>query len=286
MGINLRQHGSLLRDAASAWKKDDAAHLGAAISYYTLFSIAPLLLIMISIVGLFYGTEAAQVAVMEELRKLLGDDGARAVRGLIASAAKPKHGALGIIIGVFQLLMGATTVFLELQQALDKIWRVPAREVHGIWASIRSRLLSFGLVLSAGFLLLISLVLSAAISLISTAWGSIFGEWGVLISALNLVLSFLVITVLFALIYRYLPEVDIEFHDVWIGAAVTALLFTFGKYLIGTYIGRSGVTSGLGAAGSVIVVLLWVYYSVLIFLFGAEYAQVYANKFGSLRKKT
>ncbi len=181
-----------------------------------------------------------------------------------------------------RLLLGATTVFAELQSALDRIWKAPAAQrKEGVWAMLRARVLSFGLILAIGFLLLVSLVLSAALAALGTFWGSLFGGWEALLHVANLVVSVLVVTVLFAVIYKFLPRVNIAWHDVWVGAAVTAILFSIGKFLIGLYIGKSGVVSGFGAAGSLAVVLVWVYYSAQIFLLGAEFTWVYAHEFGS-----
>lgn len=284
--MTLRQAIDLMKQSASAWSDDRAPSMGAAISYYTVFSIAPLLLIATAVAGLVFGEDAARGAVVEQLRGLLGDSGAQAIQGLIESAAQPKDGAFATAIGLFLLLVGATTVFAELQDALDRIWRAPSRvRASGIWALLRSRMLSFGMVMGIGFLLLVSLIVSAAIAALGNWWGPLFGGWETLASAVNFGFSFALITVLFALIYKIMPRVHIQWHDVWVGAAVTALLFTVGKYLIGLYIGKSGVTSGFGAAGSVAVILLWVYYSAQIFLLGAEYTWVYAHTLGSLKDK-
>lgn len=286
MKLRLKQAFGLVKKSASAWSGDRAPSMGAAISYYTVFSIAPLLLIVIAVAGLVFGEDAARGAVVEQLRGLLGEAGAQAIQGLIESASKPRDSIFATILGLFLLLVGATTVFAELQDALDRIWRAPDRlKPSGIWALLRSRLLSFGMILGIGFLLMVSLVVSAAIAALGHWWGPLFGGWEMLASAVNIVFSFALITVLFAFIYKYMPRVNIQWHDVLIGAAVTALLFTFGKYLIGLYIGKSGVTSGFGAAGSIAVLLLWVYYSAQIFLLGAEFTWVYAHELGSLKSK-
>src|SRR6218665_3019484 len=197
----------------------------------------------------------------------MGAEGALAVQGLLESVRQPKEGWVATTVCVVALLVGATTVFAELQDSLDRIWRAPERDRSGgIWGLLRARLLSFGMIMGIGFLLMVSLVASAALSALGRWWAPVFGGWELLAQAANFVISFLMITVVFALIYKTMPRVHVAWKDVWIGAAVTALLFTVGKFLIGLYIGRSGVTSGFGAAGSLAVVLLWVYYSAQIFL--------------------
>lgn len=270
----------LVREAATAWVDDYAPSMGAAIAYYTLFSLAPVLLIALAIAGLVFDAEAARGQVFEQLRMLLGNDGATAVEGLLQSMGKPANGILGTLIGLAVLVVGATTVFGELQSALDRIWRAPVRDPHtGLWSLIHGRLLSFGMVLAIGFLLLVSLVVNAGLA----AWGSWSAPtgWEVVGQALNFVLSFAFITAAFAMIYRFMPRVRIRWPDVWVGAAITALLFTVGKLLIGLYIGKSGVVSGFGAASSIVALLVWVYYSAQVFLFGAELTWVYAHLFGS-----
>ncbi len=279
---NPKELWKLIRTSVSSWIDDFAPSMGAAISYYTVFSIAPLLLIVIAVVGFFFGREAAQGQIFEQLRGLMGDDGAAAIQGMVKSASDPGKGVLATVIGGVTLLFGATTVFGELQSALDRIWRSPAVEKNeGLWNLIRTRVLSFGMILGIGFLLLVSLVVSAGISAVGTLWGAWFGGFEVLLQFANFAFSFAVVTVLFALIYKFLPRARISWHDVWIGAAVTALLFSIGKFLIGLYIGKSSVVSGFGAAGSLAVVLVWVYYSAQIFLLGAEFTWVYSYEYGS-----
>ncbi|MGH8718990.1 MAG: YhjD/YihY/BrkB family envelope integrity protein [Burkholderiales bacterium] len=280
--MDLRQLWNLLKDAASAWIADYAPSMGAALAYYTLFSIAPLLLIVIAVAGFFFGAEAARGEIFAQLQELIGDEGAIAIQGLLASASQPGRGAVAATVGVATLIIGATTVFAELQNDLDRIWRAPVRKNQsGIVALVRTRLLSFGMVLGIGFILLVSLVLSAAISALGQWWGPVFGGWEALLQVINLVVSLAIFTGLFAMIYKILPSVKISWHDVWIGAAATAILFTIGKFLIGLYLGKSGVTSGFGAAGSLVVLLVWVFYSSQIFLLGAEFTRAYAHQRGS-----
>jgi len=274
---------ALARHAAKSWSDDYAPSMGAALAYYTLFSIAPLLLIVISVAGLVFGAEAARGEILSQLRDLMGEEGARAVQGLLEAAHHPGKGAASTLIGIALLVVGATSVFNELQDALDRIWRAPARRRSGVWSLLRMRLLSFGMIMAIGFLLMVSLVASAALAALGKVWGPLFADWELMGHLIDFVLGFATITLAFALIYKIMPRVHIQWRDVWIGAAVTALLFTIGKLLIGLYIGKSGVTSVFGAAASLAVLLLWVYYSAQIFLMGAEFTWVYAHTFGSLR---
>jgi membrane protein len=273
----------MLKDSVRAWLADYAPSMGAALSYYTIFSIAPLLIIVIAIAGLAFGAQAASGAIFEQMRGMVGDSGATAIQGLVQSASKPAASVFAALTGIITLVLGATSVLGELQSALDRIWRAPPAVGGRWWRMLRTRLLSFGMILVIGFLLLVSLVLSAALVAIGDWWGPWFGKMRWLFEALNFALSFAVVTALFAMIYKMLPRVRIAWRDVWIGAAVTALLFTAGKFLIGLYIGKSGVSSGFGAAGSVVVLLVWVYYSSQIFLLGAEFTAIYTYRHGSLR---
>jgi membrane protein len=280
---NLQRAWPLVKQAVSSWSDDYASRMGAAIAYYTVFSIAPLLLIVIAVAGLVFGQEAARGEIVAQLGGLMGDPAAHAIEALIVSVSKPGQGLLSTVVGIAVLLVGATTVFGELQDALDRIWRAPARPRSGLWSLVRTRLLSFGLILAVGFLLIASLVVSAALSALGRWWAPLFGRSELLAHVVNLGVSFGLITVMFALIYKVMPRAKVAWHDVWIGAAVTALLFTIGKFLIGLYIGKSSVASGFGAAGSLVVILLWVYYSAQIFLLGAEFTWVYAHSDGSLK---
>lgn len=278
----LRGFYRLLVDTVSSWIDDYAPSMGAALSYYTLFSLAPLLLIVVSVAGLVFGAEAARGELFEQLQGLLGNDGAAAVESLLASVQVSGKGPLGSLIGLVLLAVGATTVFGELQSNLDRIWRRPRNASSGgVRKLVRRRLLSFGLILALGFLLIVSLVASAAISALGKWWAPAFGEWERLAQTIDLVVSFGLLTTMFTLIYKLMPSVDIAWRDVLLGSAVTALLFTIGKSLIGLYIGTSGVGSGFGAAGSIVVVMVWVYYSAQIFLLGAEFTWVYAGRYGS-----
>jgi membrane protein len=273
----------LVRTSVSAWSEDYASSMGAALAFYTVFSVAPILLIAIAVAGLVFDTAAAQHAVAAELQALLGSGAAAAVQALLESAHSPSGGWISTAIGIVTLLIGASAVFGELQDALNRIWRAPLPRPPGLLRLVRDRLLSFGMILGVGFLLIVSLVLSAAITALGQRWGAALGHQALLLEAADFGLSFGLITLSFALIYKYVPRVAIEWRDVWIGAAVTALLFTVGKSLIGAYLGRSGIASAFGAAGSLIVLLLWVYYSAQIFLFGAEFTWAFAHAYGSRR---
>jgi membrane protein len=280
----LRRLGSVLSKAASAWIDDHAQSMGAALSYYTVFSVAPLLLIAISVAGLVFGQDAARGAVVEQLQGLIGRAGAEAVQGLLKNVSRPAEGALATATGVAVLVVGATSVFAELQDDLDRIWRVPTRtKASSGWAWLRARILSMGMILAMGFLLLVSLAASAAFDAFAAWSTSAIGRWEGLAHAVNLVVSFVLTTALFALIYRFMPQATIEWRDVGIGALATAALFSIGKFLIGVYIGKSALASGFGAAGSLAVLLAWVYYSAQIFLFGAEFTWAYAHALGSHR---
>jgi membrane protein len=264
--------------AANAWMDDYAPSMGAALSYYTLFSLAPLLVLIIAIAGLVFGHDAAQGAIIAQLQGIMGKEGATAVQGLLKAAREPSTGIIASIVGGFVLLLGATAIFAELQTDLDRIWQVPAKDKpSGLWGWLRSRVLSFGLVLGLAFMLMMSLVVSAALAATGAWLGGAGAAESVLANVLNFIASLALFTVLFAMIYKIMPTAKISWHDVWMGSAVTALLFNVGKSLIGLYLAKSSVASGFGAAGSFVILVAWFYYSAQIFLFGAEYTWVYAN---------
>jgi membrane protein len=277
-GLRPRSFLMLLRQAFSAWNADYAPSMGAALSYYTAFSLAPLLLIAIYVAGLVFGEEAARGQVTSTLSGMLGPDAARAVEDLIKTSRDGHGGVVATIIGFATLLLGATSVFAELQSALDRIWRAPQQaQRSGLMALLRGRLLSFGLVLSLGFLLLVSLLVSATVTALGS-WGSrLLPGWELVVQVLNAAFGFAITGVMFAAIYRVLPSVRIPWRDVWTGAWVTAALFTLGKTLIGFYIGKAAPGSVFGSAGSIVAVLVWVYYSAQVFLLGAEFTWVYAQ---------
>lgn len=274
----------LLKDTFTAWRDDYAPSMGAALAYYTVFSVAPLLLIVIAVAGLAYGDEAARGAVVAQIGGLVGEEGAHAIEEMLVSLSSPAKGSLTAVLSTVTLLVGATTVFAELQDALDRIWRVPERKKpSGIWELLRARVLSFGMILGIGFLLIVSLVASAALAAMGRYWSPMLGDAEWLAQMIDMALGFMMVTVVFAMIYKIMPHADVRWPDVWLGAAVTAALFTVGKLLIGLYIGKTGIATGYGAAGSLVVILVWVYYSAQIFLLGAEFTWLYANRFGSFR---
>jgi membrane protein len=275
----------LMKAAASSWVADYAQSMGAALAYYTMLSIAPFLLIVISLAGMIFGVEAARGEIAAQLQGLMGRQGAEAVQKLLDSARMPAESITAAVFGVVLLLIAATSVFAELQDSLDRIWRAPKRTRRGIWSLLRARLLSFGTIAGISFLLMVSLVVSAALAAFGKIWGPRFADWQATVAAVNLVFSYVLTTTVFAMIYKVMPRARIAWTDVLIGASVTALLFTIGKSLIGVYIGRSGVTSGFGAAGSLVMAMIWVYYSAQIFLLGAEFTWAYALTFGSRKEQ-
>lgn len=274
----------LVREALSAWWNDNAPRLGAALAFYTLFAIAPVILVAIAIAGQIFGPDAVRGHIVGQLDQLIGHQGAEAVQTMLQGATQKKGSTLATILGSFTFLLAATGAFLELQAALNTIWRVKPKPGVNFKAFLLDRLRSFGLVISMGFLLLVSLAVSALISA-AAGWLSQWApEVPLLIGALDLVGSLIVITGLFALLYRFLPDVKLRWRDVGIGAFVTALLFSIGKTLIGLYLGQSNVASTYGAAGSIVVLLLWVYYASQIVLLGAEFTRVYTQRNGVDRK--
>ena len=273
--ISLNELWPLFKQAVNGWLEDRAASMGAALAYYTAFSMAPLLIIAIMVAGLFFGRDAAQEALIGQLQGLLGDAGGSALEDILKSSSDFGSGIAALVVGVATLLLGATTAFVELQDDLDRIWKVEPRVGSGIVNLIRSRLLSFGMILCIGFLLAVSLALSAGIAALGN---TIFSDVEVLLHVMTFVLSFAVVTLLFAMIYKVLPNAKIDWADVWIGAAITALLFEVGKFLIGLYIGKSSVASSFGSAGPFVVLMLWIYYSTQIFLLGAEFTFAYAKR--------
>lgn len=283
---------SLLKKAAASWSEDRAPSMGAAISYYSVFSLAPLLVIIIAVAGFFFGADEVQGAIFAQLSSLMGDEAAKAVDEMLKHAQEPKTGGIAAATSVFVLIIGATTVLAELQGALDRIWEVPASEKpssaikrNALWLWIRARLLTFGMVLAMAFLMIVSLVFSAALSTLGKWWGPVFGSWEAVAHAFDLAASFGLLTVAFAVIYKLMPSTHIRWKDVWVGAAVTSILFTIGKWAIGLYLGKSDVASGFGLFGSLALMMVWVYYSAQIFLFGAEFTWVYANEHGSRRAR-
>ncbi len=272
----------LIKTTFKSWSDDYASSMGAALAFYTLFSIAPLLLIVLSIIGYVFGLEAARGEIAGQLQNLMGEQSAMAVQALLQNVNKPEEGMIAATIGTVLLVVGATSVFGELQNSLNRIWHAPEQpKVNGLHNMLRERLLSFGLILGIGFILMVSLIFSAALSAIGQWWSLQFKEWELLLNIFNTLFGFIATTAMFALIYKLMPNVKIKWSEVWLGALITAILFVIGKFLIGQYIGRSAIASGFGAAGSLVALLVWVYYSAQVFLLGAEFTWVYSNIYGS-----
>ncbi|MBO9647242.1 MAG: YihY/virulence factor BrkB family protein [Variovorax sp.] len=281
--MTLKHLYDLCRNAVTAWVDDYAPSMGAAISYYTIFSLAPLLVIVIAVAGAVFGREAAQQQIVAQIAGLVGRDGAMAVEALLRSASDTDRGIVAGAISAVVLLVGATTVFAELQSALDRIWHVPDKQKpSGIWSVLRARVLSFGLVLGLAFLLVVSLMISAGLAAFDAWFGRLMPGWEALLQGLNEVFSVGIFTLLFAMIFKLMPTARIRWSDVWVGALVTALLFELGKFGIGLYLGKSGFMQSFAAAGSLVVLVAWVYYAAQIFLLGAEFTKVYADEHGSL----
>ena len=254
------------------WHKDKALRLGAALSYYTIFSIAPLLIIVIAIGGIAFGNEVARHQILNQMEGLIGTDGSKAIGELLQNANKPKTGMIASILGLLTLLFGATGVVTQLKDALNTMWEVQSNENNVFRAEAKDRILSIGMIIAIGFLLLVSLVISAGLSAMSERFGN-----DVFLQSANFILSIGVTTVLFALIFKYLPDTEVKLRNVWIVALVTAILFTIGKTVTGLYIAKSSVASAYGAAGSLVIILLWVYYNSQILFLGAEFTQVYSG---------
>ncbi len=279
--MNLKVFLELLKQTFAEYNEDKVSRLAAALAYYTVFSIAPLLIIAIAIAGLVFGQEAAQGQIVGQIQGLVGRDGAEIIETAIKNASQPKSGIIATVINIGVLLFGASGVFTQLQDALNTVWEVAPKPERGLFNLVVQRFLSFAMVLVIAFLLLTSLVLSAALAALSSYGSALLPGFDVLWQVLNLVVSFGVITVLFALIYKFLPDAKIAWGDVWIGAAITSLLFAIGKFALGVYLGNASFGSTYGAAGSLVIILAWVFYSAQILFIGAEFTQVYASRFGS-----
>jgi membrane protein len=277
----MRKLFNLLKLTYQEWKEDRASRLAAALAYYTIFSLAPMLVIAIAVAGLLWQRDAVTAQVMRQIQGLVGVEGATFVADLLESASNPAEGIVATIVGIITLLFGALGVFNELHNSLNVIWEVQPEKQDTFWESVKKaiidRFLSFTMVLGIGFLLLVSLVVSAGLSATQEVLGNAFPIPEFLLQLLNLVISIGVITVLFAMIYKYLPDTEVPWRYVWLGAFATAILFSLGKMLIGIYLGNSAVASSFGAAGSLVLLLVWIYYSAQILFFGAEFTQVYAN---------
>lgn len=278
-----KQTWRLLKSAFQQWNADNASRLAAALAYYTVFSIAPLMILVIAIAGIFFDQSAAKDELLSQLQSLWGREGAQFLQSVLENANKPNDSSSWIAstTSVILLLVGASGVLAQLQTALNAVWNIEEKPNQGLWGLLRKRLLSFGMILGIGFLLLVSLVVSAVIAGFSNFFNGIVPGLDSVIQLLNFLVSFGMTSLLFAMIYKFLPDVRIAWHDVWFGAITTSILFTLGKFIIGLYLGNSGIGSSYGAAGSVIVFLAWVFYSAQILFFGAELTQVFAHRYGS-----
>ena len=272
----------LLTETFRDWMEDKALRLAAALAYYSIFSIAPLLVIAISVAGLVFGVEAVRGQLDDQLQSVVGAQAADAVQAMVQSAAKPKQGWIGAVSGFVVLMLGASGVFGQLKDALNTIWEVKSQASGGIMSFVRERLLNFGMVLVIGFLLLTSLLLTTAIAVLNKYLGSFLGVPEAIWAVVAFVVSLALVTVLFAVIFKVLPDAKVRWRNVWVGAFVTAVLFEIGKFGLGFYLGRESTASSYGAAASVVLLLLWVYYAACILLFGAEFTQVYARATGHL----
>jgi membrane protein len=271
----------LLREAGRDWVDDEAPRLGAALAYYTAFSLAPLLVVVIGVLGLFLGEEAARGRLIDDVGGLVGPEAGRQIEDMIASARQTKRGLTGAVAGVVTLLLGASGVFGELQAALNRVWEAEPPPSRGILGTLRRRFFSITMVLGTAFLLLVSLVVSVVLSRLGEVVGRVVPGQAVVAWFVDLAISVGGTTLLFAMLFKYLPDVRVAWRDVWVGAAITAVLFVVGKAAIGVYLGYAGLASSFGAAGSLIVILVWVYYSAQIMLFGAEVTQVWTARYGT-----
>jgi membrane protein len=271
----------LLSETYQAWRRDNAPTLGAALAFYTTFSMAPLLIIVIAIFGVILGKATVQVEILRRAQELIGAQGAGAVKMMIEAAYRPGSGLPATLIGILVMLIGSTSALVMLKHALNLMWGARPNPKAPIWNIIKERLMSFVMILVIGLLLVLSLLLSLILSFLTGFVQNLVSVPVFFIQMADLVFSFLLITLLFALVYKVLPDVEIAWADVWVGSAITAILFTLGKFLFGMYLGRSTISSAYGAASSLAIILMWVYYSAQVFLIGAELTQVYANRFGS-----
>jgi membrane protein len=276
--ISLQAWVNLVKQAVGAWFDDRAPTMGAAIAFYTVFSLAPILVMVIAVAGFAFGQQAAEGALFGEIADLVGSESAGAVQAMLRSASSTQSGIIATVVGIATLIVAATGVFSELQSALNVIWKAPATGNLSAWHLLKSRILSLSVILVIGFLLLVSLVISAALAVFSDYLDRTLPNFAIILYFVHLAISFSFTTVLFAVMFKILPDKSVEWQDVWLSAAVTALLFSVGKHLISLYIGSSKMASTYGAAGALIIVFVWVYYSAQILLLGAEFAKAYGDQ--------
>jgi membrane protein len=282
--LRWRDVKSIFSASFAEWNKHKAPRLGASLAFYTLLSLAPLLLVLVSIVGIVLGQQAAEADIISQVRSLVGSTGAKAVEALIEGSRNTTDGIIATVFGVLTLSFGASGVLIELRDALNTIWEVPAPELSGwkwIYGSVKERLFSFALVLAIGFVLIVSLAISTWISAVGAWSASVLPAHEAILQVLNFIVSFLIITGLFSAIYKFVPDIRLEWRDVIFGGAVTSLLFTLGKLALGAYLGKASFASTYGAAASIVALIVWVYYSGQIFFMGAEFTKIFANRYGS-----
>jgi membrane protein len=280
-GLQNSRVWQVLKETANGWDEDNVARLAASLAYYTLLSVAPLIILAVAVAGLAFGQDAAREHIGGELASVVGGGAAGALQSIAKNAHTPGSGVFSIVVGLVVLLFGASGVFGELQSALNTVWDVAPKPGRGVWGLVKDRFFSFTLVVGVAFLLLVSLIVSAALMWVGQAFESSLPGGAVLWQVLNFGISLAVVTALFGLMFKTLPDAHIKWRDVWVGAAVTAALFTLGKLLLGLYLGSAGVSSAYGAAGSIVALVIWVYYSSQVLLIGAEFTEVYARLFGS-----
>lgn len=279
--MNLRKIGRLFRETFKEWQEDNASRIAAALAYYAVFSISPLLVIAIAIAGTFFGQQTAQDQITEQITALVGEDGVQPVLMALDNISQPEIRGVASLISVGVLLLGASGFFAQLQDALNTVWKVKPQPGQGIWIFVRKRVSSFLMVLAIGLLLILSLILSAVVSTLSKYQADYLPGWAILWENLDFIVSLGLMTFIFGLMFKYVPDAKIAWKDVFVGSVITALLFLFGKFLLGVYLSKGSLGSAYGAAGSLIVLLAWIYYSAQIILFGAEFTQVYTRIYGS-----
>ncbi|HEX4808903.1 MAG TPA: YihY/virulence factor BrkB family protein [Bryobacteraceae bacterium] len=283
--MEAKEFWALTKKTASKWSDHDAPRLGAALAYYTLLSLAPLMILIVAICGVAFGHKAAESRVVDQAMQVVGTSGAETLKTLIDNAHKQSSGVFASIVAILMLLFGASGIFVELHDSLNTIWEAPPSSSSSWRNMLWQRVTSFGMVLSLGFLLLVSLLVSAGLAVVEKYFAGIVPVSPALLETVNVVVTSLGIAVLFALIFKFVPDVPVDWQDVGIGAIVTAVLFLIGKSLLALYLSTAGVGSTYGAAGSLVALVVWVYYSAQIFLFGAIFTRVYASAFGSRRRK-
>lgn len=279
--MNFKLILKIIENTFSEWSEDKALRLAAALAFYAILSLAPLLTIVIAISGFVFGQEAARGQIVTQVRGLVGDQSAQVIQTIIENANRSGGSTVATIEGIMILIFGATGMFIQLRDAMNTIWDVKPRPGRGILGAIKGQLSSFAMVLGLGFLLVVLLAVSAWLTIVGSYVGGIAQRYNLLLQAINILISFVAITFIFAMIFKFVPDIEVAWKDVWIGAAITSLLFTIGKFLMELYLSHSSIGSAYGAASSLIILLLWIYYSANILLLGAEFTQVYANTLGS-----